>query len=193
MDAPLAEAGLAGVFNAIGPTEPLTLGELVERIRSGSATLVWADERWLLAEGVKPFTDLPLWLAPNADPDWADFLSVDVAKAAWEGLRFRPLEETVATRSSGRCSRRWARRTSASRSGAGRARTATRARAARRLRRRGVNRERFSALDRPTAFLDGPAGTQVPDSVIEAIAAYLRGVEREPRRAVRDELGDAMR
>jgi cysteine desulfurase family protein (TIGR01976 family) len=35
-------------------------------------------------------------------------------------------------------------------------------------------RARFSALDRPTAFLDGPAGTQVPDSVIEAIAGYLR-------------------
>ena len=35
-------------------------------------------------------------------------------------------------------------------------------------------RARFSALDRATAFLDGPGGTQVPDSVIEAIASYLR-------------------
>ncbi len=35
-------------------------------------------------------------------------------------------------------------------------------------------RARFSALDRPTAFLDGPGGTQVPDSVIEAVAGYLR-------------------
>jgi cysteine desulfurase family protein (TIGR01976 family) len=35
-------------------------------------------------------------------------------------------------------------------------------------------RARFSALARPTAFLDGPAGTQVPDSVVEAIARYLR-------------------
>src|SRR6266550_9527065 len=35
-------------------------------------------------------------------------------------------------------------------------------------------RARFSALRGPTAFLDGPAGTQVPDSVIEAIARYLR-------------------
>ena len=35
-------------------------------------------------------------------------------------------------------------------------------------------RARFSALDRPTAFLDGPAGTQVPDSVIEAMARYQR-------------------
>jgi cysteine desulfurase family protein (TIGR01976 family) len=35
-------------------------------------------------------------------------------------------------------------------------------------------RARFSALDRPLAFFDGPGGTQVPDSVIEAIARYLR-------------------
>ncbi len=35
-------------------------------------------------------------------------------------------------------------------------------------------RARFSALDRPTAFFDGPGGTQVPDSVIEAMASYLR-------------------
>jgi cysteine desulfurase family protein (TIGR01976 family) len=35
-------------------------------------------------------------------------------------------------------------------------------------------RARFSALDRPIAFLDGPGGTQTPDSVIAAIAAYLR-------------------
>jgi cysteine desulfurase family protein (TIGR01976 family) len=35
-------------------------------------------------------------------------------------------------------------------------------------------RARFSALRAPTAFLDGPGGTQCPDSVIEAIAGYLR-------------------
>jgi cysteine desulfurase family protein (TIGR01976 family) len=35
-------------------------------------------------------------------------------------------------------------------------------------------RARFSALQRPYAFLDAPAGTQVPDEVIEAIASYLR-------------------
>jgi cysteine desulfurase family protein (TIGR01976 family) len=35
-------------------------------------------------------------------------------------------------------------------------------------------RARFSALDRPLAFFDGPGGTQCPDEVIEAIAGYLR-------------------
>ena len=35
-------------------------------------------------------------------------------------------------------------------------------------------RARFSALDRPLAFLDAPGGTQCPDEVIDAISAYLR-------------------
>src|SRR5262249_54433839 len=35
-------------------------------------------------------------------------------------------------------------------------------------------RARFTALQRPLAFFDGPGGTQTPDSVVEAIADYLR-------------------
>ncbi len=35
-------------------------------------------------------------------------------------------------------------------------------------------RARFSALDRRLAFFDAPGGTQVPDEVTDAIAAYLR-------------------
>jgi cysteine desulfurase family protein (TIGR01976 family) len=35
-------------------------------------------------------------------------------------------------------------------------------------------RARFTALQRHLAFFDGPGGTQVPDSVIDAIATYLR-------------------
>ena len=35
-------------------------------------------------------------------------------------------------------------------------------------------RARYSALQRPLAFFDGPGGTQCPDEVIDAIAGYLR-------------------
>jgi cysteine desulfurase family protein (TIGR01976 family) len=35
-------------------------------------------------------------------------------------------------------------------------------------------RGRFSALRSPVAFFDGPGGTQCPDSVIDAVATYLR-------------------
>src|SRR6185312_11664356 len=36
-------------------------------------------------------------------------------------------------------------------------------------------RARFSALQTDSALIDAPGGTQVPDSVIDAIAGYLRG------------------
>ena len=35
-------------------------------------------------------------------------------------------------------------------------------------------RARYSALQRPLAFFDGPGGTQVPDEVIDAISRYYR-------------------
>jgi cysteine desulfurase family protein (TIGR01976 family) len=35
-------------------------------------------------------------------------------------------------------------------------------------------RGRYTALQRPLAFFDAPGGTQVPDSVVDAIADYLR-------------------
>jgi cysteine desulfurase family protein (TIGR01976 family) len=35
-------------------------------------------------------------------------------------------------------------------------------------------RARFTALRRPLVFFDGPGGTQVPDSVIDAVDGYLR-------------------
>jgi cysteine desulfurase family protein (TIGR01976 family) len=35
-------------------------------------------------------------------------------------------------------------------------------------------RARFAALRSPLAFFDGPGGTQVPDSVIEAVSSYFR-------------------
>src|SRR5438270_2786397 len=44
----------------------------------------------------------------------------------------------------------------------------------------GAVRARFSALTGPTAFFDGPGGTQCPDSVIDAVAGYLRESNANP-------------
>ena len=46
-------------------------------------------------------------------------------------------------------------------------------------------RAQFPALASGVAFLDGPGGTQCPQSVIDAIAALPARVERESRRRVR--------
>ena len=50
----------------------------------------------------------------------------------------------------------------------------------------GAVRSRYSALQRPLAFFDGPGGTQCPDEVIDAISDVHAEVERERRRALRD-------
>jgi len=89
-----AEAGTTGIYNAQGPTESLTMGELFDTCRAvsgGDARFVWVDEQFLLNAGVKPWSELPLWLpaAINA----LHTAHIDRALAA--GLTFRPLADTV--------------------------------------------------------------------------------------------------
>jgi 2'-hydroxyisoflavone reductase len=94
----LAEQRGAGVFNATGPAEPLTMEKLVEAIQeeTGSdAKPIWVDEASLVERGVEAWSDLPLWLAPDMNPDTAGFLAVDISRALAAGLRFRPLAETI--------------------------------------------------------------------------------------------------
>jgi 2'-hydroxyisoflavone reductase len=93
-----AGRGVTGVLNATGPAEALTLGRTLERLQTAvgpEARLVWTDERFLVDAGVEPFQDLPLWLAPNVDPEWAGFFGLDASRARDAGLRFRPLEDTA--------------------------------------------------------------------------------------------------
>jgi 2'-hydroxyisoflavone reductase len=94
----VAERRQAGVFNATGPEEPLTMEEVLEECKTATgsdARLVWVDEDFLLENGVEAWSDLPLWLAPAANPAEAAFLAVNVSKAVAAGLRFRPLAETI--------------------------------------------------------------------------------------------------
>jgi 2'-hydroxyisoflavone reductase len=92
----LALEGPGGVFNATGPLEPLTFGELLERTREATgsdAELVWTEDQTVLDAGVQPWMELPLWLP---DADYAGMARADISRAVESGLRFRPLEETVA-------------------------------------------------------------------------------------------------
>ncbi len=90
------ESGAAGIYNARGPNETLTFGELLDTcktITGSDARFVWADERFLLDAGVKPYTELPLWI-PNL-PERAGFYSINSGKAIAAGLTFRPVAETI--------------------------------------------------------------------------------------------------
>jgi 2'-hydroxyisoflavone reductase len=94
----LIEDKANGVYNAVGPKNPANFGSLLVACREASgsdADFVWADEGFLLREGVKPWVDLPLWL-PNADPATVGFNNINHSKAIKAGLSFKPLSETVA-------------------------------------------------------------------------------------------------
>src|SRR5438477_401122 len=90
-----AEERARGVFNAVGPAEPLTMGVLLETIRAGTggdARLRWVAGEFLSAHGVEEWSTLPLWFV---DPAYRGMQRADNSKGLAAGLRLRPLEETV--------------------------------------------------------------------------------------------------
>lgn len=87
----LAENGVTGTFNATGPEARLSMAGLVYGIRGTTAAPVrftWADIDWLEMHGVRPWSDMPVWM-PN-DPQ--SYVRID--RALETGLTFRPLAET---------------------------------------------------------------------------------------------------
>jgi 2'-hydroxyisoflavone reductase len=93
----MVESRATGTFNATGPQPELSMGRLLETCRSVSgsdAALTWVDEAFLLAQGVQPWSDLPVWI-PVSDASSAGSHRFDCRKAITAGLRFRPIAETV--------------------------------------------------------------------------------------------------
>jgi len=89
-----AEHGTCGNFNLTGPAAPLTMGGLLDearRVLAPGARFEWVGEDFLLAQGVAPWTDLPLWL-PR---DEAGMHRVDIHRALAAGLQCRPLAATL--------------------------------------------------------------------------------------------------
>jgi len=91
----MAARGGAGTFNTTGPEPPTTMGRVLETCvavsRSG-ALLTWVDEDFLLEKEVGPWMEMPLWIPGHL----GDLHNAPIGRALSEGLRFRPLEQTVA-------------------------------------------------------------------------------------------------
>jgi nucleoside-diphosphate-sugar epimerase len=86
-----------GIFNAAGDTVPLCEHlETARQVARHTGSVVPADERWLLQQGVQPWMgerSLPLWLN---DPDWLGFNARSSSRARRAGLTSRPLQHTLA-------------------------------------------------------------------------------------------------
>jgi 2'-hydroxyisoflavone reductase len=93
----MAEARVAGTFNAVGP-DGLTWKEMLAtaaRALRSEAKPVWVTDRFLGEQGAKEWTDLPFYLPPSK-PEVAGLFRINGAAARGQGLRTRPLEQTVA-------------------------------------------------------------------------------------------------
>ncbi|MDX5577378.1 NAD-dependent epimerase/dehydratase family protein [Streptomyces sp. ID01-9D] len=92
-----AANGLHGAYNTVSRPGHATMGELLTacvRATGSDAELRWTDPEALLAAGVEPWTDLPVWLPPGELYDTLH--RGDHTKAYAAGLRCRPVGETVA-------------------------------------------------------------------------------------------------
>lgn len=93
----LVEAGTPGCFNATSPPGQITMGSLWEACCDAAGqrpNAVWADAGAVERLGLKPWSDLPVWLPAQGDS--AAFAHTEVGAALGAGLRIRALGETVA-------------------------------------------------------------------------------------------------
>lgn len=93
----MAETGENGIFNATGKPFDLTLGAVLDEIKSVTASdarFTWVTEEFLNGENVGAWGEMPLYL-PESDETLQGFLSVNVGKALDKGLSFRPVSETI--------------------------------------------------------------------------------------------------
>ncbi len=93
----LAEDHRVGVFNAVGPRSTLTMGQLLEHcaaVTESRARFIWVPDQELLSAGVRPWTELPLWI-PESDSRVGGMLLADNRRAVVAGLTFRPLADTI--------------------------------------------------------------------------------------------------
>ena len=93
-----------GAYNATGPVGEMVCDwrALIDACAAEAASrgvtparVVRVGESFLSANGVQPWSELPLWL-PSDDSKYRGFARVDLARARATGLRTRPLRETVA-------------------------------------------------------------------------------------------------
>ena len=95
------EAGRYGAFHLAGPVGGCDFGRFVQAGLAGcpqGGEPVWVDSAFLRAQGVPPWTGLPLWL----DDEAPGMLDLDIGAATRTGLVTRPLTQTFAD------TRRWA-------------------------------------------------------------------------------------
>jgi 2'-hydroxyisoflavone reductase len=93
----VAETRTLGVFNATGPARPLLMKGFLNDVARGvgaKPNLIWVPTKFLDAEKVDAWSDMPVWVP--AEGDTAGFAKRSIARALAAGLTFRPVTATAA-------------------------------------------------------------------------------------------------
>ena len=92
----MVEKGALGVYNAAGPAKEMGMGEMLDGIKTAlksEAKFTWADAKFLEAQKVEAWSDMPVWVPPSSEDGGMGRTSIKRALA--EGLTFRPLGVTA--------------------------------------------------------------------------------------------------
>lgn len=93
----MAEQGTTGTYNATGPDKRLTMGGMLDGIKTAldakSARFTWVPAKFLEKQKVSPWSDMPVWIPPGSEDGGTG--AVSNARAVAQGLTFRPLAVTA--------------------------------------------------------------------------------------------------
>ena len=92
----LVEQKAFGTFNAMGPSSPLSMAEMLYGIRAvttADVRFTWVPAEFLEQQKVRPWADMPVWLPPVGET--AGFARRSNRRAIAQGLTFRPLADTA--------------------------------------------------------------------------------------------------
>jgi 2'-hydroxyisoflavone reductase len=81
----------------VAGTETIAYGDWLRHAIDAThspAELVWADDEFLIENGVSFWTEMPLW-SPADHPEVGHAWDLDASRAVAAGLRCRPVRETV--------------------------------------------------------------------------------------------------
>ncbi len=95
-EATLIENRTFGVFNVVGPNHGRPIKDFLEashKMIGGTGGYTWVPTDFLLANGVRPYADLPVWQLGTGRT--AGFARFDLAPEIAAGLTVRPLEESA--------------------------------------------------------------------------------------------------
>lgn len=92
-----AEEGTTGPFNVVSAPGHTTTASLLAACKAAThadADLVWVDADFVLAQGIEPWTELPVWVPPEGE--LLALHRADSSAALATGLYCRPTADTIA-------------------------------------------------------------------------------------------------